>query len=683
MTVRVQASIFLTIPSMSSANIMVQVDSGLTSSVSLSIATDCHRTSLHIQRLEVEGFPFLSPSLIRGVGENLPLFRMQDNKSSNKPRGVKAAHLLQDERTVIQKKTFSRWMNVFLQRSDHLVKVNDLFMEIQDGWILMAALEELSGCKLVYRLRSSTHRMLKLSNISKVLAFLNERQVKLFGIDAAGIVDGIPSVVLNLIWSIILHFQVKEVTAEFQKDLSPSRSSASVSSYPSSADFSTWLDDGDNYCSSTLPNKCRNALKDPKHNRNAIKSLLLRVQRCTSKFGIEVHDFGKSWRSGLAFLALIKSVNPTLVDLKESLSMEPRECIEQAFTIAHRYFDMPTLLDAQDVARNSPDEQSIITYVSMFMGRCSQIEKVQTSLVEDNIPHIPNFGSIAPPTFGGTVDPAARNLLESLKRSSEQDLWKRWARKSSGSFRENSSNRKAFDNSTVSSCHGCNIAKHQSQEASQINGKSAGSTLQPQHPLEAGGVSQEIRSWMEKGSKDRGCSKTPTHEGNFSMSSEEGIYSLSALDSEEEDDCSLITDLSKDVFLPYAQLRKLVPNVVEEEEEEEEDVILKAEKSKHLKDSDFLVSSAHDVKRERGRAVTRQNNVQANYSEEKEAEPQIGNPKLKNDTGVGLKGSHFSKEGFFLQFSAASCDVSPLEVELLLLLWLLLYCCLIVSQMSL
>lgn len=33
-------------------------------------------------------------------------------------------------------------------------------------------------------------------------------QVKLLGIDASGIADGVPSVVLNLVWIIVLHFQV-------------------------------------------------------------------------------------------------------------------------------------------------------------------------------------------------------------------------------------------------------------------------------------------------------------------------------------------------------------------------------------------------------------------------------------------------------------------------------------------
>lgn len=60
-----------------------------------------------------------------------------------------------------------------------------------------------------------------------------------------------------------------------------------------------------------------------------------------------MHDYGKSWRSGLAFLAMIKSINPDLVDLRERFSREPRENIEQAFTIAHENLGIPLLLEPE------------------------------------------------------------------------------------------------------------------------------------------------------------------------------------------------------------------------------------------------------------------------------------------------------------------------------------------------
>lgn len=62
---------------------------------------------------------------------------------------------------------------------------------------------------------------------------------------------------------------------------------------------------------------------------------------------MQVHDFGKSWRSGLAIVALIKSINPALVDLRESLSREPTENIRLAFEIAHHRLDVPPLLESE------------------------------------------------------------------------------------------------------------------------------------------------------------------------------------------------------------------------------------------------------------------------------------------------------------------------------------------------
>ncbi|XP_078131267.1 uncharacterized protein clmnb isoform X2 [Sander vitreus] len=390
----------------------------------------------------------------------------------------------------------------------------------------MALLEELSGCKLLYRFRSSPHRIFRLNNISKALAFLDDRHVKLLGIDASAIADGIPSVVLNLVWNMILHFQVKEMTGGLQKHLSSSLSSLSMSSYPSSSNLSPQPNDIGSYSCNTMPSKGRKAAREPKYHGKAIKTLLQWVQRCTSNFGVEVYDFGKSWRSGLAFLAMIKSINPALVDLKESLSREPRENIQLAFLIAHHSLDIPPLLEPEDVSGTSPDEQSIITYVSMFLRHCSCTDEDHTTNTED--PEIVSFEETL------AEDPEAQALLHGLQKSSEQLLWKSWARRSSGSPRATS--------------------LHTSEATSPFIKKQSRcrSILQPPSPLDAGVVGQEIRSWMEKASVDQGYSK-PRADESFSLSSEEGIYSLLALDSDEEDAYSYILDLNKEIFQPYNQ----------------------------------------------------------------------------------------------------------------------------------
>uniref|UniRef100_A0A7N5KL77 Calponin-homology (CH) domain-containing protein n=1 Tax=Ailuropoda melanoleuca TaxID=9646 RepID=A0A7N5KL77_AILME len=53
------------------------------------------------------------------------------------------------ERENVQKRTFTRWVNLHLEKCDPPLEVKDLFVDIQDGKILMALLEVLSGRNLV------------------------------------------------------------------------------------------------------------------------------------------------------------------------------------------------------------------------------------------------------------------------------------------------------------------------------------------------------------------------------------------------------------------------------------------------------------------------------------------------------------------------------------------------------
>ncbi|XP_017264546.1 uncharacterized protein zgc:100997 [Kryptolebias marmoratus] len=454
----------------------------------------------------------------------------------------------QGDRKAVRKTTFTRWMNVFLQKCDPPLEVCDLFTDIQDGRILMALLEELSGCKLLYRFRPSSHHIFRLNNISKALAFLDDRHVKLLDIDASSIADGIPSVVLNLVWNIILHFQVKEVTGGLQRHMSSSLSSLSLSKHPSTSDLSPPPNDDGSYSCNSLPTKGRKTSMGAKYYSKAVKTFLQWVQRCTSKYGVDVDDFGTSWRSGLAFLALIKSINPDLVNLRESLSREPEENVKQAFMLAHHSLGVPPLLEPEDVLSPSPDEQSIITYVSMFLGHLSGADEDCTRNMD--LPETPNFGSPDPVSFGETLPdtPDAQALLNSFEKSNEQQLWRRWSRRFSGT---SSSPRRAFP---------------------------------PPSPLDACIVNQEIRSWMEKG-LDQGSRKKRAEGSRVSLSSEEGIYSLSALDSDEEDAYSYILDLNKEVFHPYHQPKRPVPKVEEETAEQMK------EESKHLEEFGLCSSS--------------------------------------------------------------------------------------------
>ncbi|XP_075883843.1 uncharacterized protein clmna isoform X3 [Nelusetta ayraudi] len=231
----------------------------------------------------------------------------------------------------------------------------------------MALLEELSGCKLLHGFKKSSHRIFRLNNIAKVLSFLEQRNVKLVSIDAADVADGHSSIILGLIWNIILFFQIKELTGNIRCQF-PSSSSSFTSS---SSSFSTTPTSFD----LTPPDQLASTAQ--REQSRAIKKLLHWVQKRTRQFGVAVLDFGRSWRSGLVFLAVIKSIDPSLVDMRKALLRSARENLEEAFRIAHFGLGIPRLLEPEDVIISSPDEQSIMMYVSQFLEHFPDMEQAE------------------------------------------------------------------------------------------------------------------------------------------------------------------------------------------------------------------------------------------------------------------------------------------------------------------
>lgn len=87
--------------------------------------------------------------------------------------------------------------------------------------------------------------------------------------------------------------------------------------------------------------------------------------------GIEVRDFGASWRDGVAFLALIDAIKANLFNLVEmrKASTTNRQRLETAFDVAENKLGIARLLDAEDVDVEKPDEKSIMTYVAQFLHK--------------------------------------------------------------------------------------------------------------------------------------------------------------------------------------------------------------------------------------------------------------------------------------------------------------------------
>lgn len=98
---------------------------------------------------------------------------------------------------------------ILFQRNPPL-KIVDLIHDLKDGTKLLALLEVLSGQRLPMEKGKILRRPHYLSNINTALQFLISKRIKLVNINPSDIVDGRPAVVLGLIWTIILYFQIEE-----------------------------------------------------------------------------------------------------------------------------------------------------------------------------------------------------------------------------------------------------------------------------------------------------------------------------------------------------------------------------------------------------------------------------------------------------------------------------------------
>ncbi|XP_009983840.1 PREDICTED: nesprin-1-like, partial [Tauraco erythrolophus] len=258
----------------------------------------------------------------------------------------------QDEQESVQKRTFTKWINTHLAKRNPPMLVNDLFEDIKDGVMLIALLEVLSGQKLPCEQGRQLKRIHWVANIGTALKFLEGRRIKLVNINSTDIADGRPSIVLGLVWTIILYFQIEELTSNLPQLQSLSSSASSVESVVSSETASP-------------PSKRKVVTKVQ---GSARKALLKWIQYTAAKqVGIEIKDFGQSWRSGVAFHSIIHAIRPDLVDMEKVRGRSNRENLEEAFTLAEAELGIPRLLDPEDVDVDKPDEKSVMTYVAQFL----------------------------------------------------------------------------------------------------------------------------------------------------------------------------------------------------------------------------------------------------------------------------------------------------------------------------
>ncbi|XP_018338972.1 PREDICTED: nesprin-1 isoform X6 [Trachymyrmex septentrionalis] len=266
------------------------------------------------------------------------------------------AHIaeIKDEQERVQKKTFINWINSHLSKRVPPLRIDDLIEDLKDGTRLLALLEVLSGEKLPVERGRNLKRPHFLSNANTALQFLQGKKIKLVNINSSDLVDGRPPVVLGLIWTIILYFQIEENTRALEYLGQTWGSQSSLESLGTQGSAASE----------------RKRISSEKWKQSARKTLLQWVTNALPKdVGIQVRDFGESWRDGNAFLAIIDAIKANLVNIAAMREASNKARLETAFQVAEIELGIARLLDPEDVDVPQPDEKSIMTYVAQFLHK--------------------------------------------------------------------------------------------------------------------------------------------------------------------------------------------------------------------------------------------------------------------------------------------------------------------------
>nr|XP_040035676.1 spectrin family protein isoform X1 [Gasterosteus aculeatus aculeatus] len=234
---------------------------------------------------------------------------------------------LADEREAVQKKTFTKWVNSHLGRVTS--RIGDLYTDLRDGRMLIRLLEVLSGEQLPKPTKGRM-RIHCLENVDKALQFLKEQKVHLENMGSHDIVDGNHRLTLGLIWTIILRFQIQDISVETE---------------------------------------------DNKEKKSAKDALLLWCQMKTAGYpNVNIHNFTTSWRDGLAFSAIVHKHRPDVIEFDNLKRSNAHYNLQNAFNVAEKDLGLTKLLDPEDVNVDQPDEKSIITYVATYYHYFSKMK---------------------------------------------------------------------------------------------------------------------------------------------------------------------------------------------------------------------------------------------------------------------------------------------------------------------
>jgi len=220
----------------------------------------------------------------------------------------------------VQKKTFTRWCNQFL--AERRLKVEDLQADLANGLILCNLLEIISSKPIGKFTKKPISHYQNLENNGIAIKFIKDEGLQLVGIGPEDVVDGKLKLILGLIWTLILRYQINVIGEGSPK----------------------W-------------------------------ELLEWVRRQVEPYDIPkpIRNFTTDWQDGKTISALVDSLRPGVLTPRDMSALTGNSLgdTEKACQKGLDEYDIAILMDPYDMV-NCPDELSLMTYIAAFRNYASE-----------------------------------------------------------------------------------------------------------------------------------------------------------------------------------------------------------------------------------------------------------------------------------------------------------------------
>ncbi|XP_069103438.1 filamin-B-like isoform X5 [Argopecten irradians] len=219
-----------------------------------------------------------------------------------------------DRWILIQKNTFTNWVNEQLRTGGSSRLVEDLQTAFEDGVLLCALIESLQGKKIGRVIKKPLNHHQNLENCTLALTAIANDNVRLVNIGSDDISNGNLKLILGLIWHLILRYQIGKTK------------------FPAKKLMLAWL-----------------------------KAV---IPECN------ITNFTTCWNDGVALHALINYCNPNIEEASNWRYLSHSDSLNNcsnAMNLAKKHFDIPLVVRPEDLSSPDLDELSGMTYLSYFM----------------------------------------------------------------------------------------------------------------------------------------------------------------------------------------------------------------------------------------------------------------------------------------------------------------------------